>query len=199
MIKLEFSFPDLGEVLKKHQRDVLATLAATMQTNRAMMFDKDGADNGKPAWKPPVFRKGRPLQDRGTLRRSMAPSNDGIKPGFGPNAILRQQGTTVVIGTNLLYAAMMNDGTTKMPGGVLRPVRAQALKIPVAGGGNATDAAKQVRKTAKKIRNSFGREEKVIFRKSVKIPARPMNIVTSQDEAEFATAVANRIAEILNG
>src|SRR5260221_14110145 len=98
-------------------------LAASMQTNRAMMFDKDGADNGKVKWKPldTYFRSGRPLQDRGTLRQSMGPTNDGIRPGMGPSGIMQINGPEVVIGTSLLYAGMMNDGTTKLPGGVLKP------------------------------------------------------------------------------
>lgn len=172
-IDLKLTFPNLGERFKKHQRDIMLVLAASMQTNRAMMFDKDGADNGKPKWEPLKLRKGRPLQKTGTLRKSFAPTNDGIRPGHGIDSIVKTQGRTATIGTKLLYAGMMNDGTAKMPGGVLRPVRAKALKIPLEGG-------------------------KFMFRKSVKIPARPMNTVTQQDEQEWSETLANYMSEILS-
>ena len=164
-------------------------LAATMQTHRAMMFDKDGADTGKAAWAPLKFRKGRPLQDSGTLRKSMAPQNDGIRPGQGTDGIVKIMGNEVTIGTSIAYAGMMNDGTTKMPGGVLKPVNAQALKIPLPSGKRATDAAKGLRKS----------EGKFMFRKSVKIPARPMNEVTEQDAKEWSDTLAAYIAELMRG
>ncbi len=173
MIKIELKMPDLARAFKEHQRDIMLVLAASMQTNRAMMFDKDGADNGKKEWAPLKLRVGRPLQKSGTLRKSMAPQNDGKKPGNGPDTVLAITGDTATIGTKLLYAGMMNDGTTKMPDGVLRPVRAQALKIPLGGG-------------------------KFMFRKSVKIPARKMDEVTKQDSKEWADTLANYITDILN-
>lgn len=172
MIQIGMEVPDLAQIFKESQREILLVLAASMQTNRAMMFDKDGADNGKPRWAPLVLRIGRPLQKTGTLRKSMAPQNDGIRPGRGPDSIVREVANTVTIGTTLLYAGMMNDGTTKMSGGVLRPVRAKALKIPLDGG-------------------------KYMFRKSVKIPARRMDIVTPQDEIEWSDTMAAYIANLL--
>jgi phage gpG-like protein len=119
------------------------------------------------------MRNGRPLQKTGTLRKSFAPpiSSPG-KPGREKGTVVRFEGVKVTIGTNLLYAGMMNDGTTKMPGGKLVPVRAKALKIPLQGG-------------------------KFMFRRSVKIPARPMNEITQADMDEFSESVANHIAEIL--
>lgn len=174
MIKLDLKLPNLAQKFKEHQRDMMMVLAASMQTNRAMMFDKSGADNGKEKWAPLVLRRGKPLQLTGTLRKSMGPSNDGINPGKGPSSKLNISGTTVTIGTELSYAPMMNDGTTKMPGGVLKPTQAKALKIPLGGG-------------------------KFMFRKSVKIPARPMNEVTEQDRQEWADTLANFIAEVLRG
>ena len=194
MMKLSFKFPNLAEKLKRHQIDVMGVLAAAMQTNRAMMFDKDGADNGKDKWDPLVFRSGRPLQDRGTLRKSLSPRNNGIKPGYSSGSVVRYTTTEAVIGTDLLYARLLNDGTVNMPGGVLRPVNAQALKIPLPGGRNATPGAKALRKSSRKLQS-----EGFIFRKSVKIPARPMNTVTEQDRKEWAKTVSNYIAELLNG
>lgn len=173
MIKIELKFPDLGETFKKHQRDILMVLAASIQTNRSMMFDKDGADNGKDRWAPLVLRKGRPLQKSGALRKSWGMSADGIRPGKQEGTVLRYYGKNVTVGTSLAYAPMMNDGTTKLPGGVLRPVRAQALKIPLENG-------------------------KFMFRKSVKIPARPMDTITKEDELEFSETVSNYISDILS-
>lgn len=160
-------------LFKKNQQEIMLGLAASMQTNRSMMFDKDGADNGKPKWAPLVLRQGRPLQKTGTLRKSMAPMTINGKPGKSAGTVLLIEGNRVTIGTTLLYAGMMNDGTAKMPGGVLRPKQAQALKIPIEGG-------------------------KFMFRKSVKIPARRMNEITELDKAEFSETMANHIASILN-
>ena len=132
-----------------------------MQTNRSMMSDKDGADNGKEKWAllNKMSRTGRPLQKTGTLRKSMAPqmSADGKKPGYGKDTVVRFEGNKVVIGTKILYAGMMNDGTTKMPDGAFRARQAKALKIPMQDGS-------------------------LLSRRDVaKIPARPMNEITEQD------------------
>lgn len=172
-ISLDLLYPKLDEVFKKHQREIMLVLAASMQTNRAMMFDKDGADNGKEKWAPLVLRSGRPLQKSGVLRKSMGPKNDGIRPGHEAGSVLKIEGKAVTIGTDLGYARMMNDGTTKMPGGVLKPVRAKALKIPLEGGD-------------------------FMFRKSVKIPARPMDTITPEDEREWAETLMNYMSELLS-
>lgn len=184
MIKLEFTFPKLAEKFQKHSRQLHLLLAATMQTNRSMMFDKDGADNGKPKWKDLSWRNGRPLQKTGALRKSMGPINDGIKPGVATGSILTISGRTVTIGSSLMVARMMNDGTTKMPGGVMRPHSAQALKIPL------PESAQGV--TVRERQQGF------MFRKWVKIPARPMDEITDQDRSEWAETMANYIAELLN-
>jgi phage gpG-like protein len=189
MIYMKCVLPELAKRFKQHHKDIMLVLAATMQTNRAMMFDKDGADNGKKKWAPLKFRKGRPLQDSGTLRKSMAPQNDGIRPGQGSDGIMKIAGNEVTIGTSIAYAGMMNDGTAKMPGGVLRPVNAQALKIPMPTGKRATKSAKGVIKA----------EGKFMFRKSVKIPARPMNEVTEKDKKEWAETLTAFIAEFMSG
>ena len=231
MIKIELTFPKLEKKFKELEREVMLVLAAAMQTNRAMMFDKDGADNGKDKWEPLKWRSGRPLQATGTLRKSMAPQNDGIKPGHSTGGVVKVSGTSVSIGTSLLYAGLMNDGTTKLPGGVLKPVRAKALKIPLPQGKKAGEAVlaihqagakRQLEKLSAKLGKAKSRKamdkildkmaelkfnmdhgrinkgEKFIFRKSVKIPARPMNTVTDLDKAEWSETVANFIASRLN-
>jgi phage gpG-like protein len=194
MISLKIKFPDLAGKFASHQKEILGVLAATMQTNRAMMFDKDGADNGKKKWDKPVFRRGRPLQDSGALRKSFAPVNDGKKPAHSPNGILQMAGNSVKIGTTLAYATLMNDGTVDMPGGVLKAVNAKALKIPLPSGENATPGAKKLGKSA----HTDDQGNKFMFRHSVKIPARKMDEITKADEKEWADTLANYIAEVLN-
>jgi phage gpG-like protein len=125
----------------------------------------------------------------------MGPSNDGKRPGQATDSILRISGETITIGTKMAYARMMNDGTTRMPGGVLRPVHAKALKIPLPSGQKATDTAKTLRKGAAKGEKN----ERFIFRKSVKIPARPFDNWTEEDEVELKVAVENRLKEIFDG
>lgn len=185
-IDLKLKFPKLDEVFKARRQDILNLLAATMQTNRAQMFDKSGADQGKPAWAPLKFRDGKPLQKTGTLRKSFAPSNDGVRPGRNVGSVVRLMGEEVTIGTTLGYARMMNDGTAKLPGGVLRPTSAQALKFPVPA----------------KMRNVPGVKridgDWFMFRKWVQIPARPMDVISAEDRNEFSETLANYIAAVLN-
>jgi len=181
MIEISYTVPALDKILRQHENDILMVMAATMQANRGMMFDAEGGDNGKEKWAPLNWRKGRILQKRGTLRKSFSPMNDGKKPGRSQGSVVRTIGNAVQIGTSLLYAKMMNDGTTKMPGGVLRPVNAKALKIPAPEG--------------VKIE---GAKDGFIFRKSVKIPARPMDTMSAEDDEEISQTVMNYVMEILN-
>ena len=145
-------------------------LAATLQTNRGMLFMNEGKGNGHPGWAPLSYRKGQPLLKRGHLSQSMAPANSGVVPGKGPKSILRYSSGVVTIGTALPYAAMMNWGTEGLPGGVLRPKNAKALRFKI------------------------GR--KVIFCKSVKIPARRFDTFTKEDVTEFEETIANTIEEL---
>ena len=71
MINLELQITDFMAIFESRKDDIMDVLAAAMQTNRAMMFDQDGADNGKQAWAPLKWRRGRPLQKRGTLRNPL--------------------------------------------------------------------------------------------------------------------------------
>lgn len=178
-VQIEWNFPNLSDRLRRNLHQVYLGLAAAMQENRAQLFYSEGRHNGRRGWAPLKFRDGMILQKRGTLRKSIAPSNSKGTPG--PNGIVRFQNDRIQIGTNLFYARMMNNGTTKLPGGVLKPVRAQALKIPVPKG---------------KIK---GADKGYIFRKSVKIPARPFDDWNSQDQEEMTDTLSNLIARVLNG
>jgi phage gpG-like protein len=203
LCEIKFKFPDWRRKIQAHWDDIHLFIAAQMQYNRAMLFDKEGAYNGHDGWAPLKFRVGQILSKRGTLRKSIAPRMTepalGAKAQPGPNGIVRVAGNEVTIGTSLIYAWMMNSGTKDLPGGVLRPVRAKALKIPLPGGKQATEAAKELRKTGKTLPKKVGKgTERVIFRKWVKIPARPFDDWTSEDEDELRTALRNKLAKVLN-
>lgn len=186
-----FKFPNWLEKLQRSQDEINLFIAAMMQTNRGELFDKEGAANGHDKWAPLKFRRGQILSNRGTLRQSMAPYAANGQPGS--DGIVRFQGDTITIGTKLFYARLMNDGTAKMPGGVLRPVNAKALKIPIPGGEGATKGAKKLRKSA------YGdADNKFIFRKSVKIEGRPFDTWTQEDEQEISEATMNKIIDVLN-
>lgn len=144
--RIRFDFPDLEGRLTSAMPRIMNVLAASMQTNRRLLFASGGSYNGHPGWAPLQFRVGQPLLRGGArgLSGSMGPRNDGRTPGRGVESILEINGEKVTIGTSLKYARLMNDGTSKMPGGVLRPVRAKALMIPLPQGKSATQAAKDL-------------------------------------------------------
>lgn len=189
--EMEFKFPDWAAKINQAQDEINLFIAAMMQTNRGELFDSEGAANGHDKWAPLAFRRGQILSNRGTLRQSLAPSNPQGRAGS--DGIVRFAGEVITIGTKLAYARMMNDGTAKMPGGVLRPVNGKALKIPLPGGENATAGAKSLKKGSSKIGNS-----NFIFRKSVKIPGRPFDTWTKEDEDEMSAALTNKLVDILN-
>lgn len=195
-IQLILKFPNFMEKLRKALPEIQIFLAATMQTNRALMFDKEGAHNGHPKWKPLVFRTGMILSNRGVLRRSIAPVGVSGKPG--PGGIVQFNGGEVIIGTQVAYARLMNDGTKNFPGGVMRPVNAKALMIPLPAGKKATSVAKKLRKGATKITTKSGKTQNVIFRKSVKIPARPFDEWNDADQEELSEALLEKIVEVLS-
>jgi len=229
MISISYKYPDWDRKLKKASQEINLFIAAVMQTNRGMLFDSEGSNNGHDPWKPLAFREGMILSNRGVLRKSIAPMTGTGQPG--PSGIVRFNGDVVTIGTKVAYARMMNDGTTKLPGGVIRAKKAKALKIPVPQGdkANANAKALQVEANNKKIATlqarlnatrsesparaklitqiSLLREKnrkgigpvKFIFRKSVRIPARPFDTWTRDDEKELESALTGKIREILNG
>lgn len=168
---IELNMPNLSEKIKSRRDEIQRFIAAQIQFNRGMLFDNEGAYNGHPPWEPLKYREGQILSKRGTLRKSIAPNSaDG---NAGADGYVKIKPDSVTIGTNLYYAAMMNYGTKGLPGGVLKPVKAKALKIPTGP-------------------KSF------IFRKSAYIPPRPFNELNEQDREEFEIALSNKLAELLN-
>lgn len=189
MIDIRLSFPDLAKKLKANETEIYKFVAAQIQTNRGMLFDREGAYNGHDKWAPLAFRQGQILSKRGVLRKSLAPIN--ANGTAGSNGYVTYRGDEVTVGTNLFYAAMMNYGTTRMPGGVMRPTKAKALMIPIPGGKEATAAAKGIRAGLKG-------KPKFIFRKYVRIPARVYNDWNQQDQDEISEALMNKIIEVLS-
>lgn len=170
-VQVKFEFPDWKGKLRRAKRELDLLIAAEIQFNRGQLFDKEGSYNGHPKWASLKLREGQILSLTGTLRRSIAPQSADGRPG--PDGIVVFGTDTVTVGTNVFYARMMNDGTTKMPEGVLRPVRARALRIPVGGG-------------------------KFMFRKKVKIPARPFDTWTKEDENDLLESLTSKVTEVLN-
>lgn len=128
MLDVKFKFPKLDGVLKKNHERIEMALAATMQTNRSLLFDAEGNANGHKKWKPLVFREGKPLLKTGTLRKSIAPRNDGLRPGHSDGSVVRFNNGVVTIGTSLAYAKIQNEG------GIIRAQNKKALKIPTGDG-----------------------------------------------------------------
>jgi len=197
--EIDFKFPDLYGVFKAAEEEINLFIAAQIQTNRGMLFDQEGQFNGHDKWAPLRLRVGQALSDRGVLRKSIAPANPTGTPG--PEGYVRFSSDVIIVGSQLIYASMMNDGTTKMPGGVLRPKNAKALKIPLPAGKNATDYAKALRKTAKTVSyeaaDGVMKKQKVIFRKFVRIPARNFTDWNEQDASELNEALSVKLVEIM--
>lgn len=229
-----FKFPDWERKIRRALPEIKLFIAATMQTNRGLLFDAEGAHNGHEKWAELRFRRGQILSKRGKLRKSMAPIHSGGKAG--PDGIVRITGDVITIGTKLGYARMMNDGTAKLPGGVLRGKkispktgRPVMLKIPVESGESAGPASRaiqgdaidvkiakaqaryarmkpssrsritvmhQLARLMEKKRNGEG-PVKFIFRAWVKIPARPFDTWTSEDQAEMEEALQAKLVEVL--
>lgn len=200
-VDIEFKFPDWKAQLSRKEEELNLFCAAMIQTNRGLLFDSEGSHNGRPGWAPLKLRNGMILSDRGTLRKSIAPYNPSGNPGH-PDGIVKFESDAIVVGTSLLYARLMNDGTTKMPGGKLVPVHAKALKIPLPQGRNATDEAKQLKKNSKRltyeVADGVKKRGNFIFRKWVKIPARPFNDWNNADQEELNDAMMTKIIEVLS-
>lgn len=201
MIGIIFKMPKLAAKLLANRGIVDREVIIAVQTNRGRLFSAGGDFNGHQKWKADIFRAGQPLMNRRTLAKSLGPNGKSGNAGAG--GFVKHPGMTkvgdVIVGTKLAYARMMNDGTTKMPGGVLR-AHSGVLAIPLPAGKKATDVAKQLRKTARTVKNPrTDKNEKVIFRKSVKIPARPFDTVTSADAKDFRQAAQAGVARVLRG
>jgi phage gpG-like protein len=193
LVKIEFTFPDWEKRVRDHKKDINMAIAASLQTNRAMLFDRSGNYNGHQKWPKPVFRKGKPLMDRGTLKKSIAPKNDGKRPGYAAGTIVQVSNDRITIGTSIAYAKPNNEGAT------IVAKKAQALMIPIPGGANAT----RIGKSQDTRRISLTRDDNkiqkmnVIFRKKVVIPARNFDSLTPQDLKELRTTAERMVRKVM--
>lgn len=157
LLEIDFDFPDWAGKLSSCRAELSLFLAAQVQTNRGLLFDAEGARNGHERWPDLSLRNGQILSRRGKLRKSLSPSNPKGVPG--PDGIVRFEGEMIVVGTHLLYAKMMNYGTTRLPGGVLRPKHAKALKIPLPSGESASKKARTIRAAPLEAKADVQREK----------------------------------------
>ena len=180
-VKYNFSYTDMHKLFVDNYERTMLLVAAVLQTQRAMIFDAEGAYNGRERWKPLKFRQGKILSDRGGLRGSIAPRNNGVTPTVGANTILDVRQNRITIGSSLIYAKIHDEG------GVIK-AKGKALAIPLPKGKSATA-------TAKGLSKSRGG---VLFVKSVTIPKRTFTDFNSQDERELGDTLVNFLAEVLN-
>lgn len=216
-IRFKFDFPDLDELIRRERMNIQMLAAATLQTQRGMIFDAEGAHNGRSRWEPLQFRTGMILSRSGGrgLRGSIAPRNDGKVPSRGQNTILEIGETEVTIGSTLIYAEIHDQGgkITAKPGKFLR------IPLPMGAWANDKTAAIQRLQATKQIqklvservmtksrrrqaaidariqdindRVAARKYQAVLFRKSVKIPQRRYLDFTDDDRTELNDTLVN--------
>jgi phage gpG-like protein len=113
LCSINLEFPRIRKKQEKIKSKLPGLIAATLQTQRAMIFDKEGAYHGREKWAPLKYRVGQILKDTGTLSKSIAPQNDGINPARNQGTIVKLSLGIVTIGTNIAYAAVHDDGSEK--------------------------------------------------------------------------------------
>lgn len=158
--------------MNKYGDRIEKAMAATVQTNRLLLFMHDGAYNGHKPWLPPKYRDGQPLQDRGDLRNSIAPksSNGDLVPRSpGKGGYIRYEGSaskrTVRVGTELIYAGIHDKGGRIVP------------------------------KNAKALRFMIGK--RVVFAKYVDIPKRNFTGWNEEDKSEMTVMLHNLLTELI--
>jgi phage gpG-like protein len=228
LVKIDFKFPKWSKTFKEKLPEIYAVMAASAQTNRALLFDSEGGYNGHTPWKPLKFRAGQPLRDKGRLKNSIGPLAKNGQPVKSPDGILKYGGSPdrpiVTIGTTLYYAALMNNG------GIVRAKNGHALAIPMPLGKNLTKLGKEVSKKAthikvlharldemKKIHERTGskllagkisrlekltknrnKSQRFLFVKKVKIPARPFDTWNRLDQLNMERTLIAKLNQILN-
>jgi phage gpG-like protein len=199
LVAITTKFPPWLLQIKQREDDIYLLIAATLQTNRGLMFDNLNAGRPTP-WVPLKLRDGQPLSKTGALRQSFAPQNDGEKPAKRDGTIVRYADGVVTVGTSLAYAPIHNHG------GVIRPVRHQFLWIPLPDG--KANSANAPTEEARALRKGAGRKKKdsgwvwkkqeggaltvrapsgkvFLLAKKVTIPKRPMDEWAPADQLEL--------------
>jgi phage gpG-like protein len=111
ILDLSFDFPNWPKELRAKLPEIQNAVLATIQTNRGLLFDSEGAANGHGRWKDIKYREGRILQLTGNLRRSLAPRN--AKGTVPPGGTVKWNRDVITIGTNVPYAAVHETGSKK--------------------------------------------------------------------------------------
>ncbi len=166
---------DLERALKANEKRISEVMAATIQTNRGLLFANEGAHNGHAKWAPLKWRDGQILADTGALKNSIAPK---IPPGSespgtpGRGGYIEYSGDirskTVVVGTEIKYA------NTHDKGAVIKPVTKQVLRFRGPGG------------------------KGWVFARSVTIPRREFTGWNEQDTEELEQTLKNLIEQIIS-
>lgn len=173
----DFDSPSVKQAVRDIARD--RAIPALISQAIADNFHKEG-----PGWPPLKIRKGKMLRKTNLLFKSVT------TPG-APGNIYRNDGSVITWGTNLLYAAIHNDG------GVITAKKAKMLFIPLTPKGQKVGPQKG--KAAQKSSGlKYGRD--FIFKKSVRIPARPfLTISDSWMEQIYQYALEKMVRAIVGG
>jgi len=142
--------PDLEEALAALEKRVKRRTPLMEQIAAIMLnaVDENFIAGGRPAWKPLKYRDGKPLMDTRRLHGSITPGHDN---------------DTAVVGTNVVYARIQNQGGKTRPHEI-RPRNRQALRFN-------------------------GRYAKKVNHPGSDIPARPFLTLTDHDLEEIKQAV----------
>lgn len=142
--------PDLEEALAALEKRVKRRTPLMEQIAAIMLnaVDENFIAGGRPAWKPLKYRDGQPLMHTRRLHGSITPWHDN---------------DTAVVGTNVVYARIQNQGGKTRPHEI-RPRNRQALRFN-------------------------GRYAKKVNHPGSDIPARPFLTLTDHDLEEIKQAV----------
>jgi phage gpG-like protein len=193
VLDIDFKFPDWADKVRGAEPELNRFLAAQVQTNRGLLFDAEGSRNGHQRWPGLSLRNGQILSQRGKLRKSIAPRNSGGQPG--PDGVVSFDGDMIAVGTRLLYAKMMNYGTVGLPGGILKPKHAKALRIPLPAGQSASPKARKAR-AAPLEKKAAAQKEKLAVVQERAAAARKRFSASGQDRhLEAAVAAEFRVVK----
>lgn len=147
--------PDLEEALAALEKRVKRRTPLMEQIANIMLnaVDENFIAGGRPAWKPLKYRDGQPLMHIRRLHGSITPWHDN---------------DTAVVGTNVVYARIQNQGGKTRPHEI-RPRNRQALRFN-------------------------GRYAKKVNHPGSNIPARPFLTLTDHDLEEIKQAVIDFMA-----
>lgn len=171
-VEVSLDFPDFDAKTLKMLQDLPLLIAATVQTQRGMIFANEGQYNGRQKWAPLKFRQGQILKDTGTLSKSIGPKNNGKRPVMANGSIVEMKPDMVTVGTDIAYAVVHEEGRTIYPknGPLLH------FQVPV----------------YVKIKGKLKQKgTRWIHAHKVTIPARPFGDVTQQDADELAETIQN--------